>query len=200
MTPPSPTGRQCELRVGDAHAVITEVGATLRSFVVRGEDVIDGFSVDQPSPAGRGQVTVGTTSVDQAHLTIPAGLSLTEDERALPTGREGVAGTDLDFMTARAIGPLHMDTAFTDLRRDPRGRATVRLERPDGSRSVELWMEEEFRYAMVYTGDSLEPVGRRRRGLAVEPMTCPPNAFRSGVDLIALEPGTSWSGDWGIRV
>jgi len=32
-----------------------------------------------------------------------------------------------------------------------------------------------------------------RRGLAVEPMTCPPDAFRSGIDLIVLEPGASQS-------
>jgi aldose 1-epimerase len=37
-----------------------------------------------------------------------------------------------------------------------------------------------------------------RRSLAVEPMTCPPNAFRSGKDLIQLEPGQSFSSSWGI--
>ena len=49
----------------------------------------------------------------------------------------------------------------------------------------------------VFTGDTLEPE-RRRRGLAVEPMTCPPNAFRTGEGLIVLEPGGSFTGAWGI--
>ena len=40
---------------------------------------------------------------------------------------------------------------------------------------------------------------RHRRSVAIEPMTCPPDAFRSGRDLIALEPGQTWSGTWGIR-
>jgi aldose 1-epimerase len=31
-------------------------------------------------------------------------------------------------------------------------------------------------------------------------MTCPPNAFASGVDVIRLEPGASWSGTWGIAL
>jgi hypothetical protein len=31
-----------------------------------------------------------------------------------------------------------------------------------------------------------------------EPMTCPPNAFKSGDDLIVLEPGGSFLGVWGI--
>jgi len=29
-------------------------------------------------------------------------------------------------------------------------------------------------------------------------MTCPPDAFRSGQDLIALAPGQTWHGTWGI--
>ena len=32
-----------------------------------------------------------------------------------------------------------------------------------------------------------------RKALAVEPMTCPPDAFNSGVDLVVLEPGRSHS-------
>ena len=37
---------------------------------------------------------------------------------------------------------------------------------------------------MLFTGDPLPDVARR--SLAVEPMTCPPNAFRTGRDLIRL--------------
>jgi aldose 1-epimerase len=29
-------------------------------------------------------------------------------------------------------------------------------------------------------------------------MTCPPNALRTGKDVIALEPGQEWSARWGI--
>ena len=52
---------------------------------------------------------------------------------------------------------------------------------------------------MVYTGDTLAPESRRRRGVAVEPMTCPPNALRTGTDVLRLEPGASWTGEWGIN-
>ena len=157
----------------------------------------------EPAPFGIGfhpYVTVGTESVDEARLTIPAEQQLITDDRALPTGREPVSGTDLDFTDPRPIGPTRMDTAFTDLRRDAAGRSVIRLEPPDASRAVEVWMDEDFRYVMVYTGDTLEPVSRRRRGIAIEPMTCPPNAFRSGTDVITLRPQGSWSADWGINV
>jgi len=35
------------------------------------------------------------------------------------------------------------------------------------------------------------PGAASRTGLALEPMTCPPNSFNSGTDLIALAPGDS---------
>ena len=41
---------------------------------------------------------------------------------------------------------------------------------------------------------------RRRKAVAIEPMTCPPNAFVSGVDLLMLEPGDSVTHTWGIEV
>jgi hypothetical protein len=49
---------------------------------------------------------------------------------------------------------------------------------------------------MVFTGEPLPDVNRRRLG--VEPMTCPPNAFRTGDSLIRLEPGASVTTTWGI--
>jgi aldose 1-epimerase len=156
---------------------------------------------EEPAPFGIGfhpYLTVGTGTVDDAVLAVPAEQRLLTDDRALPTGRSEVAGTELDFTGPRPIGRTQMDTAFTELERDVRGRTSIRLERPDGERAVRLWMEEDFRYVMVYTGDTLEPESRRRRGIAIEPMTCPPNALRTGTDLIRLAPGGSWTADWGI--
>jgi aldose 1-epimerase len=51
---------------------------------------------------------------------------------------------------------------------------------------------------MVYTPDAVPEAARRRHSLAIEPMTCAPNAFRSGDGLIVLEPGRSTSATWGI--
>ena len=61
---------------------------------------------------------------------------------------------------------------------------------------VTLWVDETYPYVMVFTGDPLPDVNRR--SLAVEPMTCPPNAFRSGEGLVRLEPGQSLTSSWGI--
>jgi aldose 1-epimerase len=52
---------------------------------------------------------------------------------------------------------------------------------------------------MVFTGDTLGSA-ERRRSVAIEPMTCPPNAFVSGKSLVRLEAGASWKGSWGVSV
>jgi aldose 1-epimerase len=53
---------------------------------------------------------------------------------------------------------------------------------------------------MVYSGDTLGEPSRRRRGLAVEPMTCPPNMLRTGEGLLVLEPGQTHTASWGIAM
>ena len=75
-------------------------------------------------------------------------------------------------------------------------RAQTTSIAPGGS-SLTLWVDETYPYLMVFTGDPLEPA-RRRRGLAIEPMTCPPNAFQSGEALLVLQPGERFMGSWGI--
>jgi aldose 1-epimerase len=149
-------------------------------------------------PYGCGQhpyLTVGTPTVDTVELQAPGQRVLVSDERDLPTGSEPVDGTEYDFRAARTIGATKLDNAFTDLVREEDGRARVRLRDHDGA-AVTLWMDGSYRYLMLFTGDTRPDVDRR--SLAVEPMTCPPNAFRTGDSLIRLEPGDSATAAWGI--
>ena len=103
---------------------------------------------------------------------------LRSDERGIPVGAEPVDDTDCDFRRPRPIGDTKLDNAFTDLERDDDGLARVQLRDPHGGRSLTLWVDESYPYLMLFTGDPLPDVARR--SLAVEPMTCPPDAFRSG--------------------
>ena len=61
---------------------------------------------------------------------------------------------------------------------------------------VTVWADDAYTHFQLFTGDPLPDVSRR--SLAVEPMTCPANAFRSGEGVVRLEPGASWTGVWGI--
>ncbi len=153
---------------------------------------------DAPAPFGIGfhpYLTVGVP-VDKATLTLPARRRVLTDERALPVGEETVDGTAFDFRGPRVIGAARLDTCFAGLERGEDSRVRARVGA--GERSVELWADEGFAYLQAYTGDTLEPVSRRRRAIAIEPMTCPPNALATGTDLIRLEPGATWSATWGI--
>ncbi len=142
-------------------------------------------------------LTVGTASVDHVRLRVPATQRLVTDDRGLPTGRAPVGGTEFDFNPGRLIGVTRLDTGFTGLLRDADGCSRVELDHPDGDGGATVWADERFAYFMVYTGDTLD-VGERRTALAVEPMSCPPDAFRSGIDLVVLRPGARWTGTWGI--
>jgi aldose 1-epimerase len=62
---------------------------------------------------------------------------------------------------------------------------------------IVLAVDESWPWLQIYSGDGL-PEGQRRRSLAVEPMTCPPNALADGVDLVVLEPGAEWTGTWAL--
>ena len=112
-------------------------------------------------------------------LRMPGRSVLRSNERGLPVGREAVQDTEYDFRQPRQIGSTTLDHAFTDLARDDDGLARVELRDPDHGTSVSLWVDESYPYLMLFTGDTL-PDARRRRSLAVEPMTCPPNAFGPG--------------------
>jgi aldose 1-epimerase len=146
-----------------------------------------------PCPYGTGAhpyLTAGTERVDSATLRCPARTVLHADARGIPTASVPVAGTEYDFTQARPIGATRLDNCFTDLERGADGHARVELG------EVTLWMDGGYPYVMLFTGDPLPDVARR--SLAVEPMTCPPNAFRTGRDLIRLEPGQSAVSTWGM--
>jgi len=299
-----PSGRQIEIHHGNQTAVITEVGAGLRSYRNGSWEILDGYAADQYSHDGRGQlllpwpnrlrdgryqfdgqaaqlalteparghaihgltrfanwsvVAVNPSRCALSHLLHPqpgydftlaltaefqlnsAGLTVTVtaenrgrnrlpyaagahpylrlegasmnhwllraparttleiDDRAIPTGRLlPVAGTPLDFTASRPIGEVQLDHCFTELERGPDGLAWVELESPDRRHRVSLWLNKDHPYVMLFSGDSLAQ-GVRRKGLAVEPMTAPPNSFQSGVGLRVINPGETVSTSWGIN-
>jgi aldose 1-epimerase len=152
-----------------------------------------------PCPYGSGAhpyLTLGTATIDPLILRVPGRTVLRSNERGLPIGRESVEGTEYDFQQPRRIGPTILDHAFTELGRDQDGLALVELRDPDHGAQVTLWVDQSYPYLMLFSGDPLPNV--HRRSLAVEPMTCPPNAFRTREALIRLEPGSSFTGTWGI--
>jgi aldose 1-epimerase len=155
----------------------------------------------QAAPYGTGHhpyLTLGSL-IDDALLKMPALMRLEANDGLIPTGRVlPNRGTAYDFLDLRRIGSARMDTAFANLVADTDGLVRVHLRAPGGEPRITLWMEPAYRFLMAYTPDATSDGARRRRSIAIEPMTCAPNAFRSGDGLIVLQPGESWNGSWGI--
>jgi aldose 1-epimerase len=156
-------------------------------------------SADAPYGTGNHPyLTAGLPLVDDCQLELPASQWLTADDRGIPVGGPAdVAGTEFDFRARRAIGGTRIDHAFTGLTADADGRVRARLAGPETE--LEFWAGPGYSWLQVFTGDALAPE-RRRRALAIEPMTCPPNALVSGTDLITLAPGERVTHHWGIRL
>lgn len=135
-------------------------------------------------------------TVDGCRLLLPAAVAYDVDGRGLPTGTHPVEGTADDYRAAPRIGDRHLDLPLRDLERDAAGVATVELRGPGGEAS-RIWMDRSFTHVQVFSGDTLAPE-RRRRGLAVEPMTGPANLLASGEGRVTLEPGVAFEATWGV--
>lgn len=114
-------------------------------------------------------------------------------ERMLP-GAAAPVPAHLDFRQPRALGDLRIDHAFTDLH-DGSGPASIEVRGADGA-GARLVLGDDVRWVQLCTWDLPGPL--HRRAIAVEPMTCPPDAFTSG-DVDVLEPGASRSWSWSLE-
>jgi aldose 1-epimerase len=143
-------------------------------------------------------LVAGPGRVDDWRLTLPASRVLDVDpDRLLPRGSRPVTGTPLDFRTGAGLRDVQVDHAFTDVAAGRDGLARAVLHAADGA-GVELeWDPAVLPWVQVHTADRPEPE-LDRVGVAVEPMTCPPNAFQSGEGVIRLEPGDGHSAEWRI--
>ncbi len=96
------------------------------------------------------------------------------------------------YESGRLIGEGQLDDCFL-VQGD---RFEVGLEDAEAGVSITTWQESatgQYRYLQVYTPPN-------RKEIAVEPVSCPPNAFNTGKGLVVLAPGESTEMKIGIRV
>ncbi|MCH8561005.1 aldose epimerase family protein [Nesterenkonia sp. DZ6] len=182
--------------VADADATDTEVADTdvpdgeASEAEVRDADApdadIDGTDatpaqVPQTAPFGAGfhpYLTAGGASLRECRLRLPARTMLKTKADGTVTGRKSVS-QDFDLTNGPLLAGRNIDHAFTDLPEE--GWTAELIHGPSG---FVVRMIADSPWVQVYTGERID-----RAGVAVEPMTCPPNALNSGEDLIHLEPG-----------
>lgn len=133
-----------------------------------------------------------TPTADLA-LEIDARTWFPIDERNLPLDPVPV-DANTDVREPRRVGDLSLDAAYTDVTRDSNDRIRGVLHAPDGRR-LELWAGADFAYLQAFTTDRYPG---QHPAIAIEPMTAPADALNSGRGLRWIEPGASWSLEWGV--
>ncbi|KJL37137.1 Aldose 1-epimerase [Microbacterium azadirachtae] len=148
--------------------------------------------------AGPGDMSTSAPPVDSWTLRLPASAVLTvTPDRLSPVALEPVdAHPEWDFRTPRRIGATFIDHAFTSLARSG-GVATVEVRAGDG-RGVALAWDAACPWVQIHTADTPADPSTHRIGLAVEPMTCAPDAFNSGAGLVVLEPDAEHVASWRV--
>lgn len=138
----------------------------------------------------------GPGGVDGCTLQLDAARRVSVDDRLLPVGTQPVTG-DFDLRTGRPLAGVELDDAWVDATPDADGLTWATLTGDDG-RTVAVWADATLPAWQVCTGDGIP--GIDRRGVAVEPMSCVADAFRTGELLVDLEPGASHAVRWGLAL
>jgi aldose 1-epimerase len=125
-------------------------------------------------------------AADEWLLHLPAGTEMLTDARKAPTSVVPVTAAH-DFRRPRLLRDVEIDHAFTDVAFDVTGRAAVTLTDAAG-RGAQIDFPRHAPWVQVCTSDwPGQPA--HRAGVAVEPMTCPPNALATGTQVVVLSPG-----------
>jgi aldose 1-epimerase len=138
----------------------------------------------------------GPLPVEDLTLTVAAERALVLDDTHVPRGGFAVAGTAWDLRTGRRVNAAMRHATYEGLALHG-GRFVHRLSADDGT-TTELWADADFAWLQIYIS-SRTRADDRALTIAIEPMTAPPNALRSGDGLRWLTPGEVWELNWGIR-
>jgi aldose 1-epimerase len=185
---PPQTGWPFEVRVEVTYSVSATQGLAV-TMVARNTGA-------KRAPFGAGfhpYLAVDGPMLPEVRLRIPATQRLIVDGAQIPIGHHDVAGTPLDFRRGKRLHNQRLDDAFTGFDIE-NGRGAVQMRVHGGGATV--WFDPAFQYVQVFTPDLIT---RGLPGVAIEPMTCPADAFNTGAGLIVLEPGSMWTGSWGIQ-
>lgn len=177
------------------------------SYGLKSNGMTVGFEItnsgNSDAPVGVGfhpYFVVGTENANSASLEIPAENYLELDSTLIPTGRAlPVENTSWDFRKRQEIGDRKILTCYSNLKTDRDGKARVRLLNKQNGQMVLLTLDDQFKYLVAYTGDAItEPWGRY--SVALEPMTCAPDAFNHPeCGLKVLSPNEIFTGSFEIE-
>ncbi|MCD0446815.1 hypothetical protein LO763_24665 [Glycomyces sp. A-F 0318] len=152
-----------------------------------------------PAPVAAGAhpyPRVGAAPAEALTLRLDADAFRVPGPTHLPGPPLDVAGTPYDL---RAGAPFAKLPRHSTYERTTAAPSRHRLSAPDGA-AVELRADEHHRWFQLYIDDALDTDEGPRRAVALEPMTAPPNALRTGEGLHWVDPDETWTVRWGLRL
>jgi aldose 1-epimerase len=151
-----------------------------------------------PAPVALGAhpyLRIGDVPSEELRVRIDADARGELDAAHIPRGWSDVGDGDLRAPQRLATAPGHATLVHRGAARPLRHG----LEAPDG-RAVELRADAAFRWTQLYRAEGFPADDGPRTAIAIEPMTAPPNALRSGDGIRLLPPGRVWRTGFGIRL
>ena len=158
--------------------IIFKLSALALDIIIKTENT---GHINAPYGVGWHPYITAEKKIDDCRITIPAEneLDMSVEHPLIPTGRKlhNIFGLD-----TRSIGDTKFDSCFTDFHRNE-----VQFE------DITVWMDPSMKYMQLYTPPS-------RESLAVEPMSCAPDAFNNLMDILVLHPHQQVEHHFGLRL
>ncbi len=126
--------------------------------------------------------------VDDLMISIPSSKKILVDGRMIPNGK---FERNDDIKNLRLIGNKVLDSGFQI---ETLGISTTQLYSPKKDTKINVWQDSDFakyNYLQIYIPPS-------RESIAIEPMTCAPDAFNNHEGLNILSPNSEFKGEYGV--
>lgn len=128
-------------------------------------------------------------TVDELWMQFPSESILEVDEKMIPNGK---IHSYSKFNQLAHIADTKLDDCFA--LKSKVSPAEIVIYNKKLNFGYKIWQdtgESNYNFLQVYTPPT-------RKSIAIEPMTCAPDAFNNKLGLITLEPGISVSVKWGV--
>lgn len=165
---------------GYPFALISQVIYSLDATTGLSVEIISQNIGDKPAPYGVGvhpYLTCDLAPVDDYTLQLPAKEVLLSIHSLTHQRYYASMSWIWTIPSNKKIGDKRIDHTFKTYSE----RWEAKIINHQQELAVSLCSDQPW--LQVYSGEKLN-----RRGLAIEPMSCPPNAFNSGIDLLLLKP------------
>lgn len=116
-------------------------------------------------------------SVAHTSLEVPTNYTLPVDSHMIPTGEKQEY---TEFTESKLIDTTTFDTCFEVLKNK---QNIIKLSDTNSGSNLQIaYSSKDFPYVQIYTPP-------HRKSIAIEPMTCAPNAFNNNMGLLMLQGG-----------